>query len=102
MKSLEKNFKSKVQIDLSTLKNVWFVKTQERAVRGVPDVIMCLNGYFVALELKREINSPISALQVYNIDRIKRKAQGTAFVAYPGNWEKIFNYLQKMDIWDGT
>lgn len=98
MKSpLEKRFKEKVQKDLNTLENVWYFKSQERAVRGIPDIVMCLNGYFVALELKRSDKSVISALQVYTIHSIKSKGQGTAYVACPENWGKIFPVLKKID-----
>lgn len=47
---------------------------------GVPDIIACLNGRFVGIEVKRP-GGVISPLQQYNIDEI-HKSGGEAFVAY--------------------
>jgi Holliday junction resolvase len=47
---------------------------------GVPDIIACLNGRFVGIEVKRP-GGIVSPLQQYNIDEIHRSG-GVAFVAY--------------------
>ncbi len=46
---------------------------------GVPDIICCLNGFFVAIECKRKGNKA-KVLQEYKIEKIKA-AGGIAFVA---------------------
>lgn len=99
-KNLETLFKERIQTKLSTLKNIWFYKSQEVAVRGIPDIIMCLNGFFIALELKRDAKATIDALQIYNIHRINKKGKGTAFVVHPENWPRIFEKLKILDSWE--
>jgi Holliday junction resolvase len=39
---------------------------------GVPDIVCCVNGYFVAFECKAGTNKP-TALQVREIDAIRRE-----------------------------
>lgn len=48
--------------------------------RGVPDILMCIKGIFVAVELKIAPNEP-SDLQKHYIERI-RSARGLAVVIY--------------------
>jgi len=47
--------------------------------RGVPDIICCVNGSFVALEVKRPGHSRLTDLQALTIERI-REAGGVAEV----------------------
>lgn len=46
--------------------------------RGVPDILMCVRGIFIAVELKIEPNKP-TKLQEHTIERI-RNAKGLALV----------------------
>jgi len=58
----------------------WVVKTVETNKRGTPDIICCLEGRFVAIEVKRPTKgpSPIQQAQIHSIE----KANGIAFVAW--------------------
>lgn len=94
---LETKFKESVRRDLKTLENVWFFKTQEVATRGIPDFILCLNGYFVTIELKRSKKIKLEPLQEHISNRIEEKGKGIALRAAPENWEKIFDLLKKLD-----
>lgn len=47
---------------------------------GIPDIITCVHGRFVAIEVKRPNGGVVSALQKYNINKIKEN-EGIAFVA---------------------
>lgn len=47
---------------------------------GVPDIIACINGKFVGIEVKRP-GGRVSELQKYQIEQIQ-KSGGVAFVAY--------------------
>ena len=96
MKNPETIFKEKVQRDLKKLKRAWWYKTQEVAIRGIHDIILCVNGFFVSIELKRNPKAKVDALQVYNLDRIEQSG-GLAFIAYPENWESIFWFLVELD-----
>ena len=92
-KNPETKFKEKVLDDLHTLKNIWFFKSQEVSVRGIPDVLICVNGLFVAIELKATATSKTDVLQRYNLRKIADVARGRSFLAYPGNWQDIFSAL---------
>lgn len=81
----ETAFKKRVQRDLNEI-GAYHVKTNERAVRGVPDIIGCRNGYFFALELKKDASAKIDKLQEYTIRSIL-KHDGFARVTYPERWE---------------
>jgi hypothetical protein len=93
----ETKFKKRVLKDLKTLKNAWFFKSQEVCVRGIPDIILCLCGYFIALELKRDSKANITKLQWYNAEQISSKAWGIALIASPECWEEMFEYLKRID-----
>lgn len=54
---------------------------------GTPDILACVNGYFLAIEVKAQNGTP-SELQLVKIDQI-RKAGGFAYVAYPSGWNKL-------------
>lgn len=54
---------------------------------GTPDILACINGYFLAIEVKAPEGKP-SELQLAKIAEI-RKAGGLAYVAYPSGWGKL-------------
>lgn len=82
---------------LRKLPNTWFVKIQQVALRGTPDYILCVNGNFVALELKPDEFTEPDELQKYNISKI-HDSGGVAIVAYPENWDKIYNILSELAV----
>ena len=99
-KQPETKFKEKVLPLLRALPNSWFIKTQLVAVLGVPDILGCLNGKFVALELKRARTEATRKtgrvkLQGHILLSI-RNAGGFAEFCYPENWEEIFSELSKI------
>ena len=59
---------------------------------GIPDIIGCYNGLFVAFECKANGNNP-TALQQREIDAI-RTARGIAFVVDENNVDEIKTLLQ--------
>lgn len=68
---------------------------QQVSIRGTPDLLICRNGKFVALELKRNEDGVVSKLQQYNIDLIG-KAGGYAMVCMPENFDEIFEEIRRM------
>lgn len=87
----EKTFENKIKKFLES-KGCYFVKQFGCAFTksGVPDLLCCVNGKFIAIEVKAE-NGKVSDLQTYNIERIK-EAGGVAVVAKPSD----FNDLKKL------
>ena len=51
---------------------------------GVPDVLACLNGHFMAIEVKAPNGRP-SALQIHNLELI-RGSGGYGLLLYPKDW----------------
>lgn len=85
----ETRFKKRVLDDLKTIPEIWFVKVQQRALRGIPDILLCLAGRFMAIELKKDEFERPDPLQTYNLKKIE-EAGGRSFVAFPKNWSQVF------------
>lgn len=56
----EKAIQNKIVQYLKQQPNTWFFKTHGGMyqVAGIPDIILCYNGHFVALEIKRQGEKP--------------------------------------------
>lgn len=91
----EKAFENKVKEFLKS-ENCWVLKTWSNGVQraGVPDLLVCCNGYFLGVELKAEKGKP-SDLQLWNIEKI-REAGGIAFVLYPSGFEMFKNIIKQL------
>lgn len=90
----EKNFENRVKAYLKS-KDVWYIKYWGGArftKSGIPDLLACVNGKFVAIELKAPNGKP-SELQLYTIEQIK-KAGGKAFVLYPKDFNEFKEWIE--------
>ena len=65
----------------------FFPATHGYGRSGVPDIICCVNGKFLAIECKAGTNKP-TALQVREIENIRR-CGGVAIVANEENWDMV-------------
>ena len=77
---------------LKYLKSVgaYTIKVSAATKAGIPDIICCYKGRFIAIEVKRpETKTNISPLQVANITMIIN-AQGEALVAWSKDMVKTF------------
>lgn len=84
----EKDFEKKVKIFLDSLGHeAWYFKHWAGAYSksGIPDIIACISGHFVGIELKKEDGTP-SPLQIRNIKLIK-EAKGYSYILYPKDFE---------------
>lgn len=89
----EKNFENKIKKFLEQ-QGAWFVKYwagSQFTKSGVPDILACVNGYFVAIEVKAQNGRP-SELQLYNIRKIN-EAGGFAFVLYPSGLDDFKEFV---------
>lgn len=84
----EKAFEEQVKKFLRE-QGCWVLKTWSNGIQreGVPDLLVCCNGFFLGIELKAETGHP-SELQLWNIDQI-RKAGGFAMVLYPKDFAML-------------
>ena len=91
----EKTFQSKL-IKLIEKNNGYVVKFNASAISkiGVPDLLACINGKFVGLEVKKENGKP-SEIQLWNIEQIK-KSGGIAMVVKPSDYENIEKLIEKL------
>ena len=96
----EKTFENKVKKYIEA-HDGWQVKffANRMTKNGIPDVLACINGYFVAVEVKVENGKP-SELQKYTVGKIN-DAGGCAIILYPDQYEKfkkLINFLNN-DSW---
>lgn len=86
---------------LKTLENTHYESVQQLAIRGTSDLVLCVNGAFVSLELKKDEKTAPDKLQAYKMECVE-KAGGVSLVANPKNWNDIKTILKRMSqgIWD--
>lgn len=91
----EKNFENKVKKFLDA-EGCYFVKYWGGYLTkaGVPDLLVCVNGHFLGVELKAS-NGKSSRLQLLNIEQIK-KAGGIAMTLYPDDFEMFKNLIKDL------
>lgn len=99
----EKVFENKIKKFLKTLPNTWFFKfwAGPFSQAGIPDIIACVNGKFVALEVKAEGGQP-SELQKRTV-RLINQCGGYASIVYPKDFEKLQEDIKKLTLeWRGN
>ena len=87
MKKPETKLKEKVLADLKGM-GAWAEKIQQVGKVGTPDILACINGRFIALELKSKEEEAPSKAQVIKLRRVI-KAGGYAAIVTPKNWPFI-------------
>jgi hypothetical protein len=80
---------------LKTLKMTARFPIQQLTMVGDPDLMLCIRGKFVAMELKAE-GGRVSALQEYKLNEVRR-CGGLALIVDPHNWESTKQTLVRMD-----
>jgi Holliday junction resolvase len=89
----EKTFENKVKRFLHD-EGAWFIKYwagSQFTKSGIPDILACVNGYFVGIEVKAQNGKP-SELQLHNVKKI-REAGGFAFVLYPSAFNEFKKFI---------
>ncbi len=93
----EKSFENKIKKYLRDI-GCWFIKYWGGAVytkAGVPDLLVCCGGLFLAVEVKGDKGKP-SELQLYDIRKII-EAGGYGIVLYPNQFQdfkRLCEFLQ--------
>lgn len=72
---------------------IWYVKffANSFTKSGIPDILACVNGYFVGIEIKAQNGKP-SELQLYHIRKI-RESRGFAVVLYPSAFNEFKEFI---------
>ena len=100
----EKNFENRLKKYLED-QGCWFVKFFANAYTksGIPDLLVCCNGYFLGVEVKAPKGKP-SELQKRNIKEINF-SNGIAVVLYPDQFDDFKSLIhslihgKEMDAW---
>jgi len=85
----ESKIQTKILKWLDAQPNIWTVKTVVTNKSGTPDILCCVEGRFVAFEVKAA-KGKVSKLQEYRIAEIQ-SAGGKAYVVR--NLEEVKKYL---------
>ena len=72
----------------------FFPATHGYGRSGVPDIIACVNGRFLAIECKAG-GGKLTALQVREIEHIRR-CGGVAVVANEENWDMVRQLVREL------
>lgn len=96
-KQPETKFKEKVKRELDKFGGkVWYFKSHEVSIRGIPDIIMCVNGKFVTWELKVPPNKvKKDSLQYYTLVKIA-ESNGVASEVTPNNLKEHLERIESM------
>jgi hypothetical protein len=72
----------------------WFTKIWGGGYQksGIPDLILCVNGFFITVEIKAP-NGKASALQKMNTARIN-KSNGISMILYPDGFENFKKIME--------
>lgn len=96
----EARFKAVVVRDLNKFERCYFFSKVADGVRGIPDLICCINGTFVALELKKseaEANKSSGRIVLQRrIIRTIKASGGYACITYPENWQEILEDIKRI------
>ena len=91
----EKQFENKIKKYLND-NNIWHVKYFANGFTksGIPDILACCNGRFLAIEVKAENGRP-SELQLHHIEKIKQSG-GRAVIVKPSQFEELKELIQEL------
>lgn len=91
----EKRVETQIKNYLLSL-GAYFIKTVGGSVAaGTPDIIACVNGKFIGIEVKRPTGGRVSELQKNHIKRIN-EAGGLAFIA--SSKDEVIDHLSRFHI----
>lgn len=103
----EKTFENKIKKFLDEEK-CWYVKFFANGYtrKGIPDLLCCVNGYFLAIEVKGE-NGKATDLQKWNIGKIEH-CGGLGLILRPSQFENFKELVKilkstdskKIEVWE--
>lgn len=84
----ESLFQDKVIKALNEIPRIKVFKIQQMSKRGDPDLLICANGKFIALELKKDVRSKPTKLQSHILKQVE-DAGGFAAICSPENFDDL-------------
>lgn len=92
----EKNFENRIKKYFEE-KGAYFIKYWAGAAytkSGIPDILACVNGYFLGIEVKAPNGRP-SPLQIHNLKKID-EAGGYGILLYPKDYENFKEFVEHL------
>lgn len=91
---IEKNIENKITQLLKDQKIYWLkIHGGQYQVPGIPDLLICYRGFFMAIEVKKDPNKP-TKIQWYHLDEIK-KSFGLSLIVSDSNLEEFKTLILK-------
>lgn len=92
----EKQFENQIKAFLDMLPNTWYFKywAGPYSKAGIPDIIACINGKFIGIEVKAPNGRP-SELQKRSV-RLIQESKGIGYILYPKDFESFKNDMRKL------
>ncbi len=94
MQKPETVFRAKLRPKLEAIPGSFWESIQQKTIIGTPDILGCVRGRFVALELKSS-GGKVSELQKLKLERIAA-CGGIAMVVSPENAEQVLRELGEL------
>ena len=95
----EKNFENKIKLYLKSHDHYFVKYFANRMTKvGVPDILACINGKFVGIEVKSSTGKP-SELQIHNVKKINDSG-GYAMIVSPDQWELLKMVIGTLENFD--
>ena len=93
----ERSFRTnRVTPFLESLEHCVPMSIQQVAIVADADIICCIRGLFVWLEIKKE-GEDGTRLQRYKAEKIRKKGGGIAIEVKPENWNLVKKFLNQLD-----
>ena len=91
----EKQFETKIKKFLDEQGCYWVKHFANAYTKvGIPDILACVNGFFVAIEVKAPNGKP-SPLQIHNIRKINELG-GLGVILYPNQFEDFKEIIYRL------
>lgn len=71
------------------------MKVQQISLRGTPDLLLCVDGMFVALELKATSDDEADPLQEYNLNKIN-DCGGIGLTVDPTSSKRVIETIKRL------
>lgn len=93
-KQTESLFRIRLEREMRAIPSSWWLRCHIVWLAGIPDILGCINGRFVALELKTE-KGRASPLQGWVLAKILA-AGGFVAIVRPGNKDRVLKELRSL------
>ena len=88
----EGKFYSKVREDIKKMPSTKITKIQQVGRVGDMDIVLCVNGHYVEIEMKKDGKTCPEPLQMWSLQEANR-CRGYGFIAFPAVWDELYKLL---------